>query len=142
MFKIPSLVRLPKYKTFNYLPRYYNPDVEEIRERLAQKRALRGENIEDNNEENDQESQRRTRVLASFKEARRSKELTDLKGNKKSSLIRIGILSFFFLGFYIWWEFGDKLTDLLIEGNSKLVIPIILVTIFGMIILKNILKSR
>ena len=29
--KLPSLLRLPKYKRFNYQPRYYDPVKEEIR---------------------------------------------------------------------------------------------------------------
>lgn len=39
MMRVPSLIRLPKYKTFEYTPRHYDPVKEEIEERTRRIRS-------------------------------------------------------------------------------------------------------
>jgi hypothetical protein len=42
--KIPSIVKLPKHKRFEYVPRYYDPIKDEINQKIAQaKRELEAE---------------------------------------------------------------------------------------------------
>lgn len=47
MIRVPSIIRLPKYKSFEYIPRHYDPVKEEIEERT---RRLRQEIIEEEHE--------------------------------------------------------------------------------------------
>ncbi|MCS6969158.1 MAG: hypothetical protein RMJ44_10445 [Cytophagales bacterium] len=35
MLKLPSLVKLPQHKRFHYQPRYYDPQLEDLRQRIA-----------------------------------------------------------------------------------------------------------
>jgi hypothetical protein len=39
MFKIPTLTRLPQHKRFSYEPRHYDPEMEEIKQRIAEAKA-------------------------------------------------------------------------------------------------------
>jgi hypothetical protein len=50
--RIPSFVKLPKHRTFNYVPRYYNPQKEELNKiirnaelGIPQKQANKQKNI-------------------------------------------------------------------------------------------------
>ncbi|WP_250631833.1 hypothetical protein [Rhodoflexus caldus] len=49
MFKIPTLTRLPQHKRFNYEPRHYDPEMEEIRQRIAEAKARVKADREDEN---------------------------------------------------------------------------------------------
>jgi hypothetical protein len=39
MFKLPSIIKLPQHKRFSYEPRYFDPEMEEIRQRIAEAKA-------------------------------------------------------------------------------------------------------
>ncbi|WP_448518375.1 hypothetical protein [Rhodoflexus sp.] len=39
MFKLPTISKLPQHKRFNYEPRHYDPEMEEIKQRIAEAKA-------------------------------------------------------------------------------------------------------
>ncbi|TAE71041.1 MAG: hypothetical protein EAZ85_10935 [Bacteroidetes bacterium] len=145
MFKMPSLFKLPQHRQFDYIPRYYDPEKEEMQERLAEKRSLKNiirqenKNNDDNNIEN--EENRQERLSMAFKEARRHKNMYQ-KGDKKSALLRLG-LTFLMMGMFALWFFaGEALTNYIVSGDNRTTFPLILAAIFGAIIVKNVLNFK
>lgn len=49
MFKLPTLTRLPQHKQFSYEPRHYDPEMEEIKQRIAEAKArVRADRADEN----------------------------------------------------------------------------------------------
>ncbi len=149
MFKLPSLVRLPKHKQFDYIPRYYDSDKEEMQERLAEKRNLKNiinknENEVDENPKNENinsEESREQRLSMAFREARRSRNMYQT-ADRKSTFLRLGLILLFMAGFTLWFFAGEEVTNYLISGDNRTTFPLILACIFGAIIIKNILNFK
>lgn len=107
--RLPSLVKLPKNKRFNYEPRYYDPEKEELQERIqrieAQVKAEKegqvyvGEN-------------RAYRISQAFR-AERQKPSTFLDFGSRPAFLRLLIAtSLIGLG-YLWLEHGDTLFEVI-----------------------------
>ena len=85
MFKLPSFVKLPKYKQFEYMPRYYNPVKEEIeaRKHHISEDYKAGENIRGAFRKN-------TRI-----------------GSRKTDLSQMLMISAFFSTFVLYLKYGN-----------------------------------
>jgi Flp pilus assembly protein TadB len=100
--KFPSLfVKTPRHKRFNFMPRYYNPQEEEAREREARvrKELLDGREVQDKNEGLGY----RTRIAGSFRQARRR---TPQQADLSAGILRLAILLFLVLWLILFLEFG------------------------------------
>lgn len=141
MFKIPSLVKLPKHRQFDYIPRYYNPEKEEIQERLAERRALKG--VANQNDENIEKSEenRQDRLTMAFREARRNRQIYKTS-DKKSVVLRLVLIVFFMVCFTLWFFAGEAVTNFIISGDNRTTFPLILASIFGAIVIKNVLNFK
>ena len=100
--KVPSIVRLPKYKRFDYEPRHYDPIKEEIEERTYRiKKELEAQNLIEKNEE-DKEFQRSYSPSITF----RSNSQQTIR-DQRAVLIRliiVAVLSILTFGFIYYGE--------------------------------------
>ncbi|TAE01159.1 MAG: hypothetical protein EAZ97_03820 [Bacteroidetes bacterium] len=94
MLKLPSLVKLPKYKSFSYQPRYYNPEEEERKQRKAE--------MEKTLNETEAENLIRERRISKIKGAFARNKAK--KGTDFSQLLFV-VFSLFFV--YLYMEFGN-----------------------------------
>lgn len=100
--KVPSIVRLPKYKSFSYEPRHYDPIKEEIEERTERiRRELEAENLIEKRE--DEEGQAKTHSAASISFRRKE------RSNNNATLLQLAIAAL--LGALVvgWLYYGDKI---------------------------------
>ncbi|MGB3466244.1 MAG: hypothetical protein WBA74_13280 [Cyclobacteriaceae bacterium] len=98
--KVPSLVRLPKYKSFAYEPRHYDPIREEIKERTYRiKKELEAANKIDKTED-EKEFQRKYSSSISFKR-QESK-------SHKATLIQMAIAAILASLAVGWLFYGDR----------------------------------
>ena len=99
--KVPSIVRLPKYKSFSYEPRHYDPIKEEIEERTERiRRELEAENLIEKRK--DEEGQAKTHSAASISFRRKE------RSNNNATLLQLAIAAL--LGALVvgWLYYGDK----------------------------------
>ncbi len=99
--KVPSIVRLPRYKSFSYEPRHYDPIKEEIEERTERiRRELEAENVIEKRAETEGEQRPYSTGSISFRRKERS--------NNKATLMQLAIAAF--LGSIVigWLFYGDK----------------------------------
>jgi uncharacterized protein with PQ loop repeat len=139
MFKLPTLIKLPKHREFTYIPRYYDPDVEEIKERLAEKQALR--QIHNKESQEERELDVKTRMIKAFSQSRRDRQLYKTT-DKKAILVRVFIMFFLIIGFFTWLFAGETITNFLILGDNKVTIPIVIGLIIFAIFIKNMLTLK
>lgn len=102
--KVPSLIRLPKYKSFDYTPRHYDPVKEEIKERTERiKHEIQEGAAEDFN----------STIAGSF----RRKSENSLTGvNYSSSLLQL-IIAVVLLGTFVGYLFyGNQIFYVLMLG--------------------------
>lgn len=102
--KVPSLIRLPKYKSFDYTPRHYDPVKEEIKERTERiKHEIQEGTAEDFN----------STIAGSF----RRKSENSLTGvNYSSSLLQL-IIALVLLGTFVGYLFyGNQIFYVLMLG--------------------------
>lgn len=98
--KFPSIIRLPRHKSFEYTPRHYDPIKEEIEERTDRiRQELRAEGAIKNMEGEAHEEGRRYAANISFRRTTTS--------DNNASLIRlliVVVLSSLAIG---WFYYGD-----------------------------------
>jgi hypothetical protein len=95
MFKLPSLVKLPSHRTFDYQPRYYDPVKEDLRNRV---KAAEAEMQAQKNQENS--FRNGSALKGAFQKNRRFE-------HKKMDLSQM-IFVVAFLGFFwLYYEFGN-----------------------------------
>lgn len=99
--KLPSIIRLPRHKSFEYTPRHYDPIKEEIDERTDRiRRELRAEGALKNQEGDQGEADKRYHANITFRRTTTS--------DNQASLIRLLIavvLGSLAVG---WFYYGDK----------------------------------
>lgn len=99
--KVPSIVRLPKYKSFSYEPRHYDPIREEIEERTDRiRRELEAENLIKKKEKDAEENSKYSSSTISFRRKERS--------NNNATLLQLviaAILGGIFVG---WIYYGNQ----------------------------------
>ncbi len=107
--KLPSLIRLPSSKKFNYEPRFYDPVKEEIAERTERiRREMEADAA--------MTSEQRIKFKAEWKNASQRNDTED-KRSSISQMIFILLFSFTFIG-YIFY------------GNNALYIGLILIPVY------------
>lgn len=79
------MFKLPKYRSFNYPPRYYDPDHEELMERVRKAEQERDGTVDTDNE------YRKENLRQRFREARRD-SLAISQGRKLKYRIRILVI--------------------------------------------------
>lgn len=94
MFKLPSFVKLPKYKRFDFQPRYYNAAEEERKNRIKQAEqkaaAERGENYEHG-----------SLIRGAFERNRGSRLVHQRKTDFSQAIFVVGFAAFF-VGYYYY----------------------------------------
>ncbi len=105
MIRVPSIIRLPKYKNFEYTPRHYDPVKEEIDERT--RRIQR--------ELNDAEAEpgRASAIAGSFK---RKTNASYLGNNYSSSVLQLLIAILLLGGFVGYMFYGNQIFYFLLLG--------------------------
>lgn len=99
--KLPSIVKLPKNRGFNYKPRYYDPVIEELQERVRKIKAEMGEDLEND------EGAYKPRI--SFRRSIHE------KGSQQGAVIRIALIVFMTLDVWIYISFGfSKMLQLIL----------------------------
>ncbi len=83
--KIPSLSRIPKNKSFNYIPRFYKPEKEFLEQNLSNKTYSSEENT-------------KNRIRASFRYKKEKKE-----GIDEALVMRLWIIVFLDCGFAAYY---------------------------------------
>lgn len=105
MIRVPSIIRLPKYKNFEYTPRHYDPVKEEIDERT---RRIK-QDLTDSAGENEYEST----ISGSF----RKKTGTSYLGTNYSSSVLQLIIAVILLGGFVGYLFyGNQIFYFLLLG--------------------------
>lgn len=104
--KLPTLfTKVPKYKRFNYEPRWYDPQEEqrkEREERIREELKLKGEeNVENVIEELDGY---RSRIAGSFRSARRT---ASRQSDPSASILRLIITTFLVIWLIAFLQFGN-----------------------------------
>ena len=92
--KIPSLVKLPKNKQFSFRPRYYDPVMEDLNERVSKIKKEMGE---------EQNPQKQSRSYINFRST------VNKKGSNQTRYIRLAIFGILLLNGYIWILYGFSL---------------------------------
>lgn len=100
--RLPSLVKLPKHKQFNYQPRHYDPVKEEFEERVKriedEVKAEKGEiSFSDGYD---------SRISQAFRNNRRKSQPAFALSS--ALMLRLSIISLFVVGGYVWLEYGDR----------------------------------
>lgn len=97
MFKLPSIVKLPQYRRFEYTPRYYDPVKEEIEQELKKRRMFRKEKGE---EETDEKFDTAVRIKGSFKNYRQ-------RNTSFTGVLRLIIVVLLLSSFVLYLFFGN-----------------------------------
>ena len=104
--KLPTLfTKVPKYKRFNYEPRWYDPQEEqrkEREERIREELKLKGE-VEVDNVVNELDGYR-SRIAGSFKSARRT---ASRQSDPSASILRLIITTFLVIWLIAFLQFGN-----------------------------------
>ena len=113
--KIPSLFsKTPKYKKFNYAPRFYDADEEERRDREERiKRELEAEHLKNSSESGDSRAAEledspavtgfRSRIPGSFKMAKKSAKI---QADPSANILRLIVLFVLVVGLIAFIEYG------------------------------------
>lgn len=102
--RIPSIIRLPRYKSFDYAPRHYDPVKEDIAERTRRLKQELDEDIENNHTSS---------IAGAFKR----KTSTSFTGsNYSASLVQL-IIAVVLLGTFVGYLFyGNQVFYVLLLG--------------------------
>lgn len=102
--KLPSFVRLPRHRQFNYEPKFYDPVQDELKERI---KLIQSEMAIQNNEATQEDrAMYAARISEAFKT--RTKYHSSLPGNTKVILLRIVIACLLIMFFSTYWLYGNK----------------------------------
>jgi hypothetical protein len=114
--------KTPNYKKFNYTPRFYNAEEEEMKARVQ--RIERELNVPTPKSEEVNESDHRARIRGGFSRARQANGAGATTSSSSSSpiLLRFAILLILTVGFIGYLEYGM----VAIYGIALLIIPIFL----------------
>lgn len=105
--KFPTLfTKIPKYKRFNYEPRWYDPQEEQ---RKAREERIRSElklkaDIGPGDEVNTEVSDYRSRIAGSFKNARRT---ASRQPDTSASMLRLILTTFMVVWLIAFLQFGN-----------------------------------
>lgn len=80
-----NVFKTPLHRKYDYIPRYYNPDKEEMENKLKRARLLADDSIEGT----------KARISSQMKRGKRSKEF---KAERKKAMMRSNMLLLFILG--------------------------------------------
>lgn len=104
--KLPSLfIKTPKYKKFNFTPRFYNPEEEERREReLRIEKELQAQSV---NQADDSIAEKayghRERIAGSFKQ---NKKTVTVQSDPATGLMRLLIMFILAVGLIAFLQWG------------------------------------
>jgi Flp pilus assembly protein TadB len=100
--KIPSLfTKTPPHRKFSYEPRFYNPELEERKER---EERIRKELEEKGADSIEQVTDHRSRISGSFKSAKRT---ASRQSDSSAGLIRLIIVTFLAIWLIAFLQFGN-----------------------------------
>jgi hypothetical protein len=113
--------KTPGYKKFNYTPRFYNPEEEEMKERVQ--RIERELNAPTQQSEEQKDSDYRARIRGGFSKARQANGGGATSSSSASPiLLRFAILLILTVGFIGYLQYGL----VALYGIAVLIIPIFL----------------
>ncbi len=105
--KLPTLfTKIPKYKRFNYEPRWYDPQEEQRKEREERIRSelkLKAD-VGVSDEVNNDESAYRSSISGSFKNARRT---ASRQPDTSTSMLRLILTTFIVIWLIAFLQFGN-----------------------------------
>jgi hypothetical protein len=112
--------KTPRYKKFNYTPRFYNPEEEEMKERVQ--RIERELNASAQPSEESKESDYRARIRGGFNRARQANAGGAVTQSSSPVLLRFAILLILTVGFIGYLQYGL----VALYGIAALIVPIFL----------------
>jgi len=92
---IPRFIKLPKHKTFNYSPRYWDPEKEEREERIRRIKQEMGIDVPS-------DPNRTTIKRGSFRQASQKAKVRATRGSNIRLLIILAVL--FFLAYLLFYR--------------------------------------
>jgi hypothetical protein len=95
MMGIPRFIKLPKHKTFNYSPRYWDPEKEEREERIRRIKQEMGIDVPS-------DPNRTTIKRGSFRQASQKAKVRATRGSNIRLLIILAVL--FFLAYLLFYR--------------------------------------
>ena len=104
--KFPSIVRLPRNKSFEYTPRHYDPIKEEIEERTDRiRREMKAEGLLDAEEDQKGEhASRRSSATIQFQRKQRSNNHTSLLQLLMAAILGCVVVGWLFFGNVIFYS--------------------------------------
>ena len=106
--KFPQLfTKIPKHKRFDYIPRHYDPQEEERKEReLRIRMELKQEGLlKDENAVEDPRADYRARISGSFRSAKRA---TSAQSDPSASMLRLMITLILTVGLIAYLQYGKN----------------------------------
>ena len=106
--KFPQLfTKIPKHKRFDYIPRHYDPQEEERKEReLRIRMELKQEGLlKDENTVEDPRADYRARISGSFRSAKRT---TSAQSDPSASMLRLMITLILTVGLIAFLQYGKN----------------------------------
>ncbi len=133
MLKLPTLSKLPKYKRFEIVTRFYNPEKEEFetRVRMAEQRL----EAENQAKENEKQLSREERIKYALRRQRKHQPQGIAQLFDSTFLLRIGIMLFVTFGLWAYVMYGEEIIKW-IDGNWA----IYGIVILGLFVISKVIK--
>lgn len=123
--RLPSMIKTPRHKKFDFQPRYYNPEKEEFESR---KRMIEAQVEAEMTGKKMDDEQYAYRISQAFRTTRqRPKMIFDFSSS--TAFIRLIIIFCLLFFGYIWLEYGDQIYPILQSRNVQAMLAILAIYI-------------
>lgn len=111
MLKLPTLSKLPKHRRFDIVTRFYNPEKEDLQQRIR----LAEENLKAQEKEKPKEDENQLSREERIKYALRTQRKHHQKGFKDvfdyTAIIRLGLMVFITFGLWAFVMYGEEILN-------------------------------